>query len=258
MNTTMTKFRKKFQMQYKIHAMLMASVCIIFSSFIVPAKAIHKQLNIRLNLQEVQILRQILHQIELATQEINPFLEITKQIDQLLETTNLGPGVEASAKRVVLRLTEEAASNLIIFLQRANIPSEGAKQMNTILKKIEKSLPKEKIAKSKKETKEKKAQTISLALTPLEARITQYLLEQIEIAIAETTPFLDIYIPLEKSNKNTTDDQQDIVLQLPLVAPKNLLLFLQRASITGQHAKAVYGIMEKLKQLANSIPYNGA
>ncbi len=228
----------------------MLSMCLMLSSFTLAEQAASKPVSVPLTLQEVQILGQVLEQIDLATQEVGPFLEITKPINQLLETTTLAPGVEPSAKRVVLRLPLEAANNLLIFIQRANIPALGAKQIDTILKKVERRLPK---SKEKEAKPDKRAQQVTLTLTPLEARLTQRMLDQIEIAVSEVVPFLDIYIPLEQGIAKAADNQQDIVLKLPTIAPRNLLLFLGRTNITGQQAKVVYGIIEKLQPLvANS------
>lgn len=152
---------------------------------------------------------------------------------------------------MVLRLPLEAANNLLIFIQRANIPALGAKQINSILKKIENRLPKRKgkkeVAKDKKEE-----QQVTLTLTALEARFIQHMLDQIEITVSEVIPFLDIYLPLEQGNSKVYDNQQDIMLKLPTIAPRNLLLFLGRTHITGQQAKVVHGVIEKLQQLVNS------
>lgn len=239
-------------MQNKKYPILtsMISMCIMLSSFTLIEQVAPKPVSVRLTLQEVQILRQVLEQIELGTQEVGPFLEITKPIDQLLETTTLASGVEPSAKRVVLRLPLEAANNLLIFIQRANIPALGAKQIDTILKKVENRLSK---SKAKEGISDKKVQLVTLTLTPLEARLTQHMLDQIEIAVSEVVPFLDIYLPLEQGNTKAADNQKDITLKLPTIAPRNLLLFLGRTNITGQQAKVVYGIIEKLQRLvANS------
>lgn len=222
-------------------------VLLLFSSFVGSAPI--KPVSVQLTLQEVQILRQVLEQIELATQEVNSFLEITKPMDQVLETTTLAPGVEPSTKKVVLRLTTEAANNLLIFIQRANIPALGAKQIDRILKKVANRLPKDK---EKEETPAQAVQQVTLTLTPVEARLAQHLLDQIEIAVSEVVPFLDIYLPLEQGNTKM-GNQQDITLQLTTIAPRNLLLFLGRTSIKGQQAKIVQGIIEKLQQLVASV-----
>jgi hypothetical protein len=80
-------------MQNKKYTIIsMISMYIMFSSFTMAGQAALKPVIVPLTLQEVQILRQVLEQIELGTQEVGPFLEITKPIDQLLETTTLALG----------------------------------------------------------------------------------------------------------------------------------------------------------------------
>ena len=219
----------------------------------IPTKVpIPRPAQIRLTLQQLEITKQILQQIELATQEVGPYLEIMKPLEQLSTTTNVGSDKGSVEKRVILRLPIEATSNLLLFMQRANIPALGAQEINKIVNIIQKSLPK---GNSSEEVTERYNQ-VSLSLNTIESRFLQQLLEQIEIAVSEVEPFLDIYLPLQDVNKKsdaTLNLEKEQVIKLSVIAPKNLLLFLERTRITGQQARLVHNILEKLKQLLNKV-----
>ncbi|OJW70763.1 MAG: hypothetical protein BGO68_03390 [Candidatus Amoebophilus sp. 36-38] len=208
-----------------------------------------KPVLIKLTLQEAEIVQQILARIELATQEVEPYLAISKPLDQLLTTTPT-QGVDKASKQVILRLPLEATNNLLLFLERANIPALGAKQIEKILKKIEKSLPK---GNGTSPATTKKPNLITLHLTQLEAQLTQQLLDQIDISVSEVEPFLSIYVPLEQESANVQDTSKDVVVKLPEIAPRNLLLFLERTRIVGQQAKIVHTIVEKLHQMMATL-----
>jgi hypothetical protein len=236
--------------------LIISSLLISLSSFSLPeaGSPAPKPVVMKLTLQEVQIIQQVLQQIDLATQEVEPYLAICKPLEQLLDTT-LTQGVDPAEKKVILRLPLEATNNLLLFMQRANVPALGAKQINKILRKIEQSLPKGTLPVP---AATKKVNEINLHLTQAEARLTQQMLDQIEIAVSEVEPFLAIYLPLEQGNSHAKEMSQEhkekeVVLKLPEIAPRNLLLFLERTRITGQQAKIVYGIVEKLQRLMASI-----
>jgi len=216
----------------------------LLASFVGATPPAPKPVLIRLTLQEAQIVQQVLGQIELATQEVEPYLAISKPLDQLVTTTST-QGVDKANKQVVLRLPLEATNNLLLFLERANIPALGAKQIDKILKKIEKSLPK---GRGAPPAGTKKPNLITLHLNQAEARLTQQLLDQIDISVAEVAPFLAIYLPLEQETANLQDPSKDVVLKLPEISPRNLLLFLERTRIMGQQAKIIHAIVEKLQQ----------
>jgi len=203
-----------------------------------------KPILIRISLQEAHIIRQLMQQIELATQEVAPYLEIIKPLDQLIETSQ----GEDKDKKVILRLPIEAVSNLLLFMQRANIPALGARQIDEILKKIQKSLPKGLLDTT---GTSKKMDQVTLNLTPLEASFIQNMLERIDIGVEEIEPFLAIFLPLEKSNAANlnAENPKDVNLKLPTIAPRNLLLFLERMRISGQQAKLLHVIIEKLKSI---------
>ncbi|MEM7055268.1 MAG: hypothetical protein AAF392_00015 [Bacteroidota bacterium] len=96
-----------------------------------------RTINIKLTFQEVQIMRQIMQQIELGTQEVEPYLEIYTLLEELTASE------KEPTQELLLRLPERAPENLLLFMQRATILGVGAKQIDMILKKIEKSLPKD-------------------------------------------------------------------------------------------------------------------
>eukprot|EP01132_Coremiostelium_polycephalum_P001037 gene1037-1315_t len=212
-----------------------------------------KPLQVRMTLQEAQILRQLLDQIELGTDELPPFLEITKPLDQLVATTVLSAGVSATEKQVILRLPLSATHNLRLFIQRAHLPSLGAKQVEGILQKIEKSLPK---GEDKKTNDGSKPDSLLLIFSPLEGRLLQHLLGQIEISVAEVSAFLTLYIPLEQQ-VSLGEGEKEIIMKVPEVAGGNLLVFLERARITGQQAKTVYSIIEKVQNSLHQLRSHG-
>ncbi|MEM7055267.1 MAG: hypothetical protein AAF392_00010 [Bacteroidota bacterium] len=86
-----------------------------------------------------------------------------------------------------------------------------------------------------------------LQLTVPEAQLTQQMLTQIELSISEIEPFLAIYMPLEQANSTVQDPTQEVTLKLPETAPKNLLIFIERTTISGNQAKQTYAIIDKLK-----------
>lgn len=218
-------------------------------SLLEPAIAPSKPVFIKLTLQEAQIIQQILEQIELTIQEVAPYLAIVNPLDQLLATT-LTQEPSKQDKQLILRLTLEATNNLLLFLQRANIPALGAKQIDNILKGIEKSLPTRGYPAP---NAAQKPALVTLHLTQVEATILQQLLAQIAISIPEVEPFLLIYIPLEQEILHIEGTDKDVIVTLPEVALGNLSLFLERARITGQQAKIVYSILEKLQRLATAV-----
>lgn len=236
--------------------LIISSLLISLSSFSLPVAGSPppKPVAMKLTLQEVQVIQQVLQQIDLATQEVESYLAICKPLDQLLDTTPT-QGVVPAEKKVILRLPLEATNNLLLFMQRANIPALGAKQIDKIFKKIEKSLPKGTLPTP---SATKKVDEVTLHLTQVEAHLTQQMLDQIGIAVSEVEPFLAIYLPLEQGNSHAKEMSQEnkekeVILKLPEIAPRNLLLFLERTQITGQQAKIVYGIVEKLQRLMASI-----
>lgn len=213
-----------------------------------PVAPTSKSVLIRITLKEAEVIQQILGQIELATQEVELYLAIAKPMEQLLITT---PAESNNPERqVILRLSLEATNNLLLFLQRANIPSLGAKQINEILKKIEKSLPKGTSPLSKVTTK---PILVTLHLTQAEARLTQHLLDHIDISVSEVDPFLVIYLPLEQESLHVEGTNKDLIIKLPEIAPRNLLLFLERTHIIGQQAKIVYSVIKKLERLIEAV-----
>lgn len=213
-----------------------------------PVAPASKPVLLRITLKEAEVIQQILGQIELATQEVELYLAIAKPMEQLLATTPAEPN--NPDKQIILRLSLEATNNLLLFLQRANIPSLGAKQIDEILKKIEKSLPKSASPLSKATIK---PVLVTLHLTQIEAKLTQHLLDQIDISVSEADPFLVIYIPLEQQSLRVEGTNKDVIIKLPEIAPRNLLLFLERTHIIGQQAKIVYSVLEKLQRLIEAV-----
>lgn len=213
-----------------------------------PVAPASKPILIRITLKEAEIIQQILGQIELATQEVELYLAITKPMEQLLATTPAESN--KPDKQIILRLSLEATNNLLLFLQRANIPSLWAKQIDQILTKIEKSLPKGASPLSKVTTK---PTLVTLHLNQIEARLTQQLLDQIDISVSEVDPFLVIYVPLEQENLHVEGTNKNVIIKLPEIAPRNLLLFLERTHITGQQAKIVYSVLQKLQRLIETV-----
>jgi len=232
----------------KITTLLLAMLSLILPISAFAAKgapAAPKPALIRMSLEEAVILQQLLQQIELATQEVAPFLEITTPLGQVIETEKETTDKD---KKVLLRLPLEAAGNLLLFTQRANIPAMGAKQVNAILNKVQNSLPK---GSSKKMDQSSKKEPVSLMLTSIEANFVQNMLEQIELNIAEIDPFLEIYLPLEKNNATNIrlEQTKNVVLKLPEFAPRNLLLFLERIRLVGQQAKIAASVIQKLAKI---------
>jgi len=206
-----------------------------------------KLISIKLDLQEAQIIDQLMQQIELSTQEVPIYLAIYKPLEQITAGKT-----RTSKQQVVLKLTGEDTKNLILFLQRANIPSLGAKQVDIILKKVQKSLPKDDaMAKPATDKAAKKVDKIGVRLSALEIALLQQMLGQIEITISELSPFLDVYLPIEQANEAYVKApiNKDIVLDLPSLGPKNLLIFLERITLTGKQAKIAYGLIDKLQQV---------
>lgn len=178
---------------HSILKITLSMLCSVLTAGFLEAKS-DKMISIKLTFQEAKILNQLMQQVELATQEVEPYLAIWEPLETLTDTTQ-EPG-----KEVVLKLPEGAPQNLLLFMQRTNILGMGAQQMDKILKKVEKSLPKEEKASLK--AKKEAAQEVIVYLTSLEIQLIQQMLDQIEINTAEVEPFLAIYTPLEQA-KNT-------------------------------------------------------
>lgn len=217
-----------------------------------PEIAPSKPVFIKLTLQEAQIIKQILEQIELTPHEVASYLEIVNPLEQLLANTLIQEPSKQD-KQLILRLTLEATNNLLLFLQRANIPSLDAKQIGKILKGIEKSLP---VGGYPTPNVAKKPALVTLHLTQVEATTLHRLLAQVAISIPEVEPFLIIFLPLEEEILHIKGTNKDVIIALPEVALGNLSLFLERARIIGQQAKIVYSMLEKLHRLTTEVIRN--
>jgi len=201
---------------------------------------INKQYLIKMSLQEAQIIQQLLQQVEVGTQEVDSFLEIYTPLEQITDMA------QAPAEEVTLKLPKKGPQNLLLFMQRATIPGGGAKQVEAIIKKVKKHLPKDSPFKKSPKAEAKSA---VLQLTRQEAQLVQQIMDQIELAIPEIDPFLAIYMPIEQmlDTSQEADPTKETTLRLPIKAPQNLLLFMRRASIPGSQAKQIHKIIDKLQ-----------
>ena len=199
-----------------------------------------------ITLQEAVIIQQLLQQIALSTEEIDPLLAIQNPLDQLVARQ---PEGTEPRQRISLRLPVQSTQDLLIFLQRVTIKGGGAKQVNTIITKVQKRLPKDSPF---REEKQAASQKVSFSLTVQEASLLQQLLLQIEVDIPEVSAFLAVYNPLEKALSSGEPDRE-IVLKLPEQGPKNLLIFMQRFNIVGSQVKTVQALRERLRKLQGEI-----
>ena len=196
--------------------------------------------------QEARIVHQLMQQVELGTQEVEPYLDIYTSLEQVVEN------MQASDKAVTLKLSETGPQNLLLFMQRVTIPGIGAEQINEIIKKVQKELPKEAKAAAKTKAAPKK---VTLQLTGSEIQLVQKMLDQIDLSIAEVEPFLAIYTPIAQANDPDKDLDSEFTLKLPATGPQNLLLFMQRATLSGSQAKRVYTITDKIQHLVTLSDY---
>lgn len=208
-------------------------------------KTQEKLIDIRLDAQEAQIVLQLMQKIELSTQELTTYLDICKKLEQITTHQHEPP------KKVVLSLSTENAKNLILFIQRASIPSLGAKQVDAILKKIQNSLTKEQ---PKNKAANKSDRTLDLQLSITEIQVLLQMLDQIDIAIVEVEPFLEAYLPIEQGIKQDRKAKQEVTIKLPDIGPKNLLIFLERTTVAGTHAKDAYSVIDKLQHAIETKP----
>ncbi len=212
-------------------------MCILLCSSLQAEPA--KTAAIKLTFQEAQIVSQLLQQVELGTHEVDPYLEIYSTLELLIDSPQM-PDEE-----VLLNLPERGVRNLLLFLERANIPAMGAKQISKILQKVQKSLSKD-IRPAKKPKGAPKR--VVLPLTNLEAQFIQKMLDQIELSISEIKTFLALYTPLEQASNTGQDAAKEIMIKLPATGPQNLLLFLQRTTLAGSQAKIIHTILEKVQR----------
>ena len=197
---------------------------------------------LKITFQEAVILKKLLQQVELSTEEASAFLAIQDPLEQVIAQQGEGASGE---DKVTLTLTAQDAHTLLVFMQRMLIKGSGAKQVDSIMKKVEKLLPKDAPL---REQAPQASQKVKCSLTPQEGALLQKQLLRIQIAIPELPAFLALYNPLEQSLAKAKEGEA-LVLQLPKQGPQNLLIFMQRFEIVGSQAKQVQHIVERLEQL---------
>ena len=199
-------------------------------------------LTLKVTLQEVMILQQLLQQIELSTEEIPSFLAIQNPLEQLIAQQQKAT---PSQEKVRLKLPAQSAHDLLVFMQRITIKGGGAKQVNALIEQVQKLLPKHSPFRAPPPAS---TQNVSFPLIAEEALLLQQLLLQIKVGIPEITAFLALYNPLEKA-LTKLEDAGELVLKLPEQGPQNLLIFMQRFELVGSQVSLVQGIIERLQQL---------
>ncbi len=198
--------------------------------------------SLKVTLQEAVILQTLLQQVELSKEEASSFLAIQAPLEQVIAQQGEGASGE---QKITLKLTEQNAQDLLVFMQRMLIKGSGAKQVDSIRKKVEKLLPK---GAPLREQAPQSSQKVQFSLTPQESLLLQQQLLRIQVAIPELTAFLALYNPLEQGLAKAKD-AGELVLQLPKQGPQNLLVFMQRFEIVGSQAQLVQHIVERLEQL---------
>ena len=197
---------------------------------------------LKVTLEEAVILKTLLEQIELRTEEVDAFLAIQTPLEALLAQQD----EEARADRpLILRLPAGSAHDLLVFMDRMSLRAGGAKQVHGIMKKVEKLLPKDSPLRDKSPAAPRK---VPFALTPEEGMLLQQQLLRIQVSSPELTAFLELYEPLERL-LSKAQEGGELVLKLSEQGPRNLLVFMQRFEIVGSQAKLVRHITERLEQL---------
>ncbi|MEL6606981.1 MAG: hypothetical protein AAFP88_01880 [Bacteroidota bacterium] len=197
---------------------------------------------LKITLEEAVILKTLLEQIDLVTEEVGAFLAVQNPLDALIALQD----EEARADRSLsLQLPAGSAHDLLVFMNRMSLRAGGAKQVHGIMKKVEKLLPKDSPLRDKSPTAPRK---VPFALTPEEGRLLQQMLLRIQVTSPELTAFLAIYEPLERLVAKGQEGGE-LVLKLSEQGPRNLLVFMQRFEMMGSQAKTVQQITERLEQL---------
>lgn len=198
--------------------------------------------HLKVTLQEVVILKTLLEQIELSTEEVSAFLAIQTPLEQAI--TQQGEGARAD-RQVKLKLPAGSAHDLLLFMERMSLRGGGAKQVSGIMKKVEKLLPKDSPLRDKTPVAPAKVQ---FSLTPQEALLLVRQLQRIQVGASELTAFLGLYTPLEKV-LSKAKGAPELAIKLPEQGPQNLLVFMQRFEIVGSQAPIVQGLIGRLNQL---------
>lgn len=197
---------------------------------------------LKVTLQEVIILKTLLEQIELSTEEVSAFLAIQTPLEQLIAQQGEGARADQSLR---LNLPAGSARDLLLFMERMSLRGGGAKQVNGIMKKVEKLLPKDSPLRDRTPASPAKVQ---FSLTPQEALLLVRQLQRIQVGAPELTAFLGLYAPLEKV-LSKAQDARELSIKLPEQGPQNLLVFMQRFELVGSQAPLVQGLIERLNQL---------
>lgn len=221
---------------------LVVAILMLMASSPVSLAKRPSDLTLAITLQEAVILKTLMEQIDLGSDEIGSFLAIQTPLEQLI--AQQGEGVSAQQK-LGLKLTGESLRDIRIFMERISIKGGGAKQVNGIMKKVEKLLPKGSPFRAQAPAAPLK---VLFSLTLQEALFLLQHLQRIRVTSPELAAFLVLYESLEKALASAKEGSE-LSIKLPEQGPQNLLIFMQRFELVGSQARLVQGMIARLEAL---------